>query len=82
MTLSKKLVSQIRYLESPDIIVKSLVTVIHHTTVGLCTSNLPGVSLCTAWPVLTFHTLTASTDPVVKKSPFCSQAIHKIRPES
>ena len=68
------------YLESPLIIVKSLVTARHHTMVSFFLSSRPAVIRCTACPDSTFQIRTASADPVTITSPVASHARHKIRP--
>ena len=68
------------YLESPLIIVKSLVTARHHTMVSFFLSSRPAVIRCIACPDSTFQIRTASADPVTITSPVASHARHKIRP--
>jgi len=68
------------YLESPLIIVKSLVTVRHHTMVSFFISSRPAVIRCIACPDSIFQIRTASADPVTITSPVASHARHKIRP--
>jgi hypothetical protein len=70
----------LNYLESPLIIVKSLVTATHHTMVSLFLSSRSAVIRCIACPDSTFQTRTVSTDPVTITSPVASHARHKIRP--
>ena len=69
-----------KYLESPLIIVKSLVTARHHTMVSFFRSSRPAVIRCIACPDSTFQIRTASADPVTITSPVASHARHKIRP--
>jgi gluconate kinase len=68
------------YLESPLIIVKSLVTARHHTMVSFFLSSRPAVIRCIACPDSTFQIRTTSADPVTITSPVASHARHKIRP--
>ena len=60
--------------------VKSLVTARHHTIVSLLASCRPMSMRCTACPVSTFHTLIASIEPVMIRSPEASHEMQRMRP--